>query len=335
MGIRGASLRNDGDEEGSVRIPVLLAVPVLTYLSSYVYLAFYRRTPWLFHSIIHESGEYTLLESVFYVSHFLGHVPVVTFLALYFTGVTVSLIGPATGTHVRSWIPPAVGLLLLLASSVVLSFIAFGSDDTLGFLLQQKQSVVRYEQGGAWNLHFPSTISQLLLIPLTIILAGRSFGIAIQPDARGRRLVLISILFLFAFTWLVNANDLRVPLQIWSNPRYLAHSVRELLTFPLIFYPLSLYLFLKYSRPASTRTRFPLWAAPLAFLFIVLFTYQSVVSLQAGIGNLAQKPAFAQGGNLSIPYLLASHYFEHFLDTVYFFLLCWLFYSLIQARSKT
>ena len=121
----------------------------MTYLSSYVYLAFYHWTPWLFDSIIHESAEHTLFESVFYGSHFLGHVPVVTCLALYFTGVTVSVMGLATGTRVRSWIHPAVGLLLLLASSVVLSFVAFGSEDTLGFLLQQKQSVVRYEEGRA------------------------------------------------------------------------------------------------------------------------------------------------------------------------------------------
>ena len=66
MGFRGVPLRNDGDEEGSVRILILFSVPVLTYLSSYVYMAFYHGKLWLFDSIIHESGEYTLLETVYF-----------------------------------------------------------------------------------------------------------------------------------------------------------------------------------------------------------------------------------------------------------------------------
>ena len=46
--------------------------------------------------------------------------------------------------------------------------------------------------------------------------------------------------------------------------------------------------------------------------------HQASVSLSHGVGNLAQERAFARGGPLGIPYLLASRYFEHFLDTIFF-----------------
>ncbi len=48
------------------------------------------------------------------------------------------------------------------------------------------------------------------------------------------------------------------------------------------------------------------------FLFTILFAYQSIIPLMIEIGNLAQNPDFAKGGELSILYLLSSHYFEHF-----------------------
>jgi hypothetical protein len=56
----------------------------------------------------------------------------------------------------------------------------------------------------------------------------------------------------------------------------------------------------------------------LAVLFAVAFAYQVVVSLGHDIGALAQQPSFAEGGRLGVPYLLASHFFEHVLDSLFF-----------------
>jgi hypothetical protein len=52
-----------------------------------------------------------------------------------------------------------------------------------------------------------------------------------------------------------------------------------------------------------------------------------------GIGQLAQTPPFAKAGTLSVPYLLASHYFEHLLDTIYFTLLTLLLWSFASRRN--
>ena len=67
-----------------------------------------------------------------------------------------------------------------------------------------------------------------------------------------------------------------------------------------------------------------------AVLFLVGFVYQVVISLANDVGSLAQRPDFAKGGELSIAYLLASHYFEHVLDSLFFALLTLL---LVAFRS--
>jgi hypothetical protein len=123
----------------------------------------------------------------------------------------------------------------------------------------------------------------------------------------------------------------------WSSPRYLGHSVRETVTYTLTYFPLLLWFLTRRERPLSAKSpgcgRMTGFALVALAAFMMLFTYQVLVSLHAGVGNLAQKPDFAIGGQLSIPYLLASHYFEHFLDTVFFTLTGLLFYSLSQPNT--
>jgi hypothetical protein len=134
-------------------------------------------------------------------------------------------------------------------------------------------------------------------------------------------------------TWLVNDNFFSAISYVWINPRYLAHSVRELATFPLIYYPIPLYFLLKNSERSEKKWEFrqvSKWMMVLAVIFLVLFAYQVIIPLQVGIGELAQKPSFADGGELSIAYLLSSHYFEHFLDSIYFSLFSLILFFFFQ-----
>ena len=70
-----------------------------------------------------------------------------------------------------------------------------------------------------------------------------------------------------------------------------------------------------------------------SLMAIIGVVYQISASLMAGIGDIAQKPSFAHGGKLTIPYLLASHYFEHVLDSIFFTLLT-LFLVYSAPRTK-
>ena len=98
---------------------LLIAIPLCTYLVSYLYLAYYHGKVWLFNTTVHEGGTYTLLQTMFYVSHFLGHIPVYTILAFLFTGTYLCL----TGSYRREWPRKQTCLtLLILVIFLVVSF---------------------------------------------------------------------------------------------------------------------------------------------------------------------------------------------------------------------
>lgn len=319
---------------------LLIVLPLLTYIASYSYLAYYHGKLFIFNTTIHEGGTYTLLHTIFYASHFLGHIPVLTVLAFLFVGSYLCLTNvPAHSYQKMSTYLLSAFIMLLLCASLFLSLSVFGFEDTFAFIAQQKQGVNIYEQGGSWNLHLPSTILLLFFMPVYIFILKLVFGKHIDPNTSGLLYVSIGIIIFFVFTLFVNRNNIDILLSISTNPRYLAHSVRELMTFPIIYFPIPLFFFMRKDKSNSVSNqsrqnkKLNRFIASLAIAFLIGFFYQVYISLSEGIGNLAQKPSFAKTGELGIPYLLASHYFEHFLDTIYFTLFCLFLYS-VSANKK-
>ena len=319
----------------------LLFIPLLTYVISYLYLAYYHGSITIMNTVIHESGSLTLLEDMFYVSHFLGHIPVHTVIGCYFIGCYLMLSGktpPHPGTDKQTKLIIAAGLLFLfLAISFAASWHYFGSSDTMAYIRQQKQGVSIYEEGGSWNLHLPSTLLLFFFIPVYIAGAMAVFRHRIDPYRTGLGYMMLGITGFSLCTLFFN-DDFTVAFKLWRNPRYLAHSVRELATFPLTYFPLPLFFLLRQKETTPTINKISkknlyLILLPCLLIFLCAFSYQVYSSLAAGVGKLAQKPPFAKGGTLSIPYLLASHYFEHFLDTIYFTLLCYLLYCSSQFKK--
>lgn len=304
---------------------LLLLVPAAVYLVSYAVLALYHGRVWLWSTVVHESGRYTLLETTFYASHFLGHVPVLLTLALLAAGSWRSMSPPSPSPRRRSRLLVIAGLGLLVAGSLALAIGHFGLEDTLSFVLQQRQRPDLEVAGGSWKLHLPSTLLQLALIPVVVFLARQAFARPVTWSRRGLPLLAAAVAVAVAVTWLATGDPVVAVAEAWQDPRYLAHSVRELVTFPLTYYPLALAALLAGEPPAVRRERravsWPdLAIGGLAALFAVAFLHQVVVSLGHDIGALAQQPSFAEGGRLGIPYLLASHFFEHFLDSLFFLL---------------
>lgn len=310
----------------------LLFIPLLTYFCSYVYLACYHQKAFLFFTVIHEGGTHTLLETIFYASHFLGHVPMLTVISMIFVGTCLCL------ARIREEKPRffrisriGIGIAGLLIIAIVISLAFFGGDDTLNFLLQRKQGVNIYQEGGSWDLHVPSTFSLIFLIPVYVSFCLVIFRIPVSPNRRGLGILFSGLLIFLIFSLALNRNHLGEFIFLVISPRYLAHSVRELATFPLTFFPLPLYFFLRSYAPKSQESAVPGWNLHILIvicgvIFLALLILQSIPPLQEGIGNLAQQPSFARGGKLGIPYLLASHYFEHLLDTIFFTLASLLLY---------
>ena len=300
-------------------------VPAAVYAVCYAELAIYHGRLWLWGTVVHESGRYTLLETTLYASHFLGHLPVLVTISLVAAGSWRSLSPPHQVPPRRFELAVGVALMLLLAGALALAIGHFGPDDTTSFLAQRRQRPDLDVEGGSWNLHLPSTVLQLALIPVVVWLARRVFGRPLVVSRDGLGLLAAAVLLVVAVTVVANRDPVAAVVTAWSDPRYLAHSVRELATFPLTYYPIPLAVLLAGEPPDPERRRGHsraelLLVAALA-VFAVGFAYQVVVSLSHDIGTLAQRPDFARGGGLTIPYLLASHAFEHVLDTIFFSLL--------------
>lgn len=322
---------------------LLITLPFLTYAASYMYLALYHGRAVLFNTVVHEGGTYSLLQTVFYASHFLGHVPVHVVLAFFFTGCYMCLSGdvPARWPKKKKQMLSAV-LVIFLISTAVLSVTVFGYEDTFSFITQKKQGVGIYRDGGAWNLHLPSTVLLFVFIPVYIYVVKRICGRNVLLGTNGLRYLAVSCFLFISFTLLSNRHSIMETLCfILTDPRYLAHGVRELLTFPLTYFPIPLYFFLRGEKErglASGSVTDRKLAAGIICLLIIFMAglfYEAFIPLSEGIGKLAQRPDFAKGGKLGIPYLLASHYFEHFLDTIFFALVCLLLYGFASRTRRS
>jgi len=321
----------------SFKPEAILIMPLFTYIISYLYLAFYHENLCLFNVIVHEGGTLTLLQSMFYFSHFLGHVPVYIIIALVFTGFYLNYSGPAVNSSPKKSALYFVVLIVFLLLCLLGSFLFFGKEDTMAFILLKKQSVTRYEAGGSWNLHLPSLITVMFIIPLYIIFFRLLFRRQIQGNKQGIFMIIAGLSMILFITAGVNMNDFSAVVTSLTSPRYLAHSIRELATFPLTYFPPALYLLFKAENEKKRSTevgKIPALPMVLAALFLLLAALQAYFPLAEGIGSLAQKPGFAKGGKLSVSYLLASHYFEHFTDALFFSFLCFVLYSLPAGGRK-
>lgn len=300
------------------------------YLLSYIYLAIYHQRINLFNTIIHESGALTFAQTLFYSSHFLAHIPVHIVVVLIFVGTIRLFSNPVPGSS--GIIRKLLALLIIFTGlAFIHSLLAFGFTDTYEYIFQKKQGLNIYGEGGSWRLHLVSTISVLFLIPAYIFLFLKFLKINVRWNPRSMFFIAAGIIIIPVFCFLFDGsffNDLK---YAFTNNRYLAHSVRELATFPVTYFPLLMlfaYDFRNFSfsidlkAPRQTR----MFVMITTVIFAILFLYQAILPLREGIENLAQKPSFAKGEGLPVFYLLASHYFEHFADTIFFTILGLIFY---------
>jgi hypothetical protein len=107
--------------------------------------------------------------------------------------------------------------------------------------------------------------------------------------------------------------------QAFLNPRWMAHSIREVATYPLTGIPIALAAVLLVERHLSGQSTWSVEPRSLSLVLIglslVLVAGQLIYLNKVDVMAMAQKPSFARG-ELSVAYLVSSHVFEHFLDFV-------------------
>jgi hypothetical protein len=306
-------------------ILLLLSLPTVYFVASYLYLACWHGRLWLFDTVVHENGRLTLLGSLLYYDHFLACLPMILFFALCVAGGFALGARGVSSTVPRRAILLARNALLPLPVFIVLTLLAsvrvFGWDETRAFLFQYYERDGILSPGGSWN--------QLQVSNLPIALGSISLAFAWACSWSGPKAGVSRPLVWRGLATLGFALVLFLTLTLcwwpgWSsflNPRWLAHSIREIATYPLTGIPIALaavtaahlWITRQGGRLPSLPLTLPVFSMVLFGLAVAVVAGQLLLLQDTNIHVIAQKPAFAPNG-LSIPYLLAAHVFEHWLD---------------------
>ena len=321
-----------------VAVMLLLSVPLAYFVISYVYVALWHRKAFLAFTIIHENGRLTLAESMLYFDHFIGCVPMVLLFALY-TVAGFALSGPVPLLADPSRAKVAAAVLLGGAACLVLiSFVAavygVGWQQTLDWALQRVERDGVSSKGGTWNQ------LQLSNVPMFLGILGTStaIGVASRTSAHTEFVELSASGWLLLGTALLLTVGISAPnwcgWQAMRNPRWLAHSMRELATYPFTGLPIALASVLLMELYLSGIDGVALNPGIVSLLLLALCVVIAIVERlllgSVDVGAIAQRPAFAPDG-LPLGYLMASHVFEHFLDFLLIAALSGGFYALLRV----
>jgi hypothetical protein len=311
----------------SIRLDVLLLIlmapPVLYFVISYSYLASWHNKLFLWNSVIHENGRLTLLESLYYFDHFVGVVPMIVLFALCVAGgfslggVFPSIIDMSTAKVVTTILLTGSALIVLFA--FLASIFTAGWQRTLDYAFQRIERDGVISKGGTWNqLQISNIPIALGTIGLTSALAISSKNSVdpgnVNPMVGG--IICIGLAAVLSIT--ISALNWS-GWQSFLNPRWVAHSVREIATYPLTGIPVAMasILLVEYYLSGVDKWTFQLHLPSILLLGtgIAFLIGQLIFLRNVDVLAIAQKPSFASDG-LPIPYLLCSHVFEHFLDFV-------------------
>jgi hypothetical protein len=318
-------------------VAVLLSLPSAYMMAAYSYLAWWHHRSWLLDTVVHENGRLTLLGSMLYFDHFVGCVPMAIVFALCAAGgVALTARVPADIADGRAGLAAAVLLgaaLALVAAAFMASVGAAGWQRTIDYALQRIERDGVTSRGGTWNQ------LQLSNIPIALGAIGagsalkvvESAGVPLFPGGWACLLVagaiLVGMSLATRFRW-----------ASFRNPRWLAHSMREVATFPLTGIPMALASVVLVERALSGPRA---WAVHPGWPSLILLAGSAAIvavelALVRGVDvlALAQRPAYASE-QLSIPYLLAAHVFEHTLDFALIALASGGFYALVRSLTAT
>jgi hypothetical protein len=219
----------------------------------------------------------------------------------------------------------SVAIILLLASALfvllasVASIYKVGWQRTIDYASQRIERDGIMSKGGNWNQ------LQLSNLPIALGTVGVSsaFLMVVKGfDSKGNVNLIVGGMSYISVAAVLSVGISTLNWCGWQrflNPRWMAHGIREIATYPLTGIPIALasILLVEYHLSGvNTWTVEPhSWMLILIGTGIAMAIAQLILLRKVDISGIAQKPPFAPNG-LSIPYLLCAHVFEHFLDFV-------------------
>ncbi len=314
-------------------LPILLlfAIPLVFLSGAYIHMCLRYEKLWLFNTVVHENGRYTLFEVILYYRHFLWEVPIKIIYSLFIVGAFYFYGKPQNADASTEVLNVSYKRIIfggLIAFCVVLIAIVMtgydvGFKDAFAGLLQFRTHETRpLALGSHWRNHFLSNI--VLFSATTVsILAYRLIdtGHWIKRKSGFLFYVALGIFVFLCFVFGFNNDPFTVP-------SYLGHQLREIfgtdlsITMPMC---LGILVFLerKYTpkdsggkKMAKQNTRKNMrHLIPWSILAAIPSIFLIVKVLCLDIKSEIEK--FDSGIEWSILDIFAWHFFEHSLDYIF------------------
>lgn len=280
---------------------LFFVIPALVLAASYLWLALDRGTPLLWSVIVHESGRYTLGQTIFYLSHFLREVPVLIAYVLFLLAVSGAR-PPENVSGARAALL-AAAIIVLLGAALVGTVRTHGLNSALLDLLQYRTRDDLAGYGTHWRYHWLSTLwfgAATATAPVVLQrITHRTLLLPHSGWTRGAWAYFLVLTMVFGLS-----SD------VFVDMRYAGHQAREIMTHGPVTLLLGLGLLLPESRRTSGRhvdaasSRIHLG---LGVLVLVVPAYLALVTLTGD--------AMSQGQTEhGLGAMVAGHYFEHSLD---------------------
>lgn len=295
---------------------VFWVFPVIVIFISYIYLSLEYKSLFIFSSKVHESGKYTLVQSMMYFDHFTREIPVSVMNALS-VSVSFYLFAPVHGVSLS--FPKKVFYITLIFLVSFLFFVVSGAVYKNGFqsffldLLQFRTRDEEIAYGSHWHSHF----LDMMFIFAASLSISFFYRIIAQSYSNSINLLGFRLLGIWSGVFILLTLIFIPSIKSFSDTRYLAHQFREIITHSTVTIPLSfailIYLEKKLSAGFETKTTNVKYKY-VGFIMsgcALLIPFFIVLSL-AGRNILAEAQKKTGYWNL-----LASHYFEHSLDYIF------------------
>ncbi len=297
---------------------VLLMVPILVLLVSYLFLAWEHSQLDLWNVVVHENGVYTLAQSIFYFNHFIREIPV-NVMTAFSIAASFYLFTPVVpddrvrtrrlGNYLKIFIfiiPAAAGIA------------AVTQTDLRTFLLDLGQFKTRDTSalyGSHWHSHFCHVLWMFFAAGAASCAYREVSGMGcFSGSSRGVKLLGLWFAGFILISCILGFHP------ALTNMRYLAHQCREIVTHSLVTLPLSFALLIAIEqrlRPKVSLVSSQAWKKKNKFWGLCSILASSVIFLWILI-KLRHRDIMAHAQKQSsVMDLLASHFFEHSLDYLF------------------
>ena len=301
---------------------VFFYVPALVLAVSFVAVCIQAGTAWPWNRIVHEDGQHTLLGTIFYFEHATRELVLDAVLALAIAGAVRHFYPPSPGNDATARVRIGLAVASVATLAVILGGTAwlnafgpsYGAEARGQSILDNlAQYPTRPGAPFAWGAHWRyHLIERFVEVMLAFCVAGLLWLRDGRPASasRGARLYAVALVVFAAATAIFG-----VTAQPFTDPVYLGHQLRELVTHVPVTLPLALGACFVLARRFSAsepgmRSRLSAWPIFAAGgLAAICGAYVLVGSVLLKAQSYGQKKMLSE--------LVFPHFFEHSLGYIF------------------